>query len=129
MNAAHSPANHTSTGIVRPVTANATTMALNAIQISTGTRIIVHASVSMMLANAKNLVNTLIMRLAHANIIIMVLKNQSLMMVLTSTSVPPPMLVEMLANGDVTLLTAARQVSTSMTLNAYVSGHHTLAMT
>jgi hypothetical protein len=48
--------------------------------------------------------------------------------ILTSTSAPPQMLME-IAVGDVTLLMAALQVNTLMTINANVSAHHTLAVT
>ena len=48
--------------------------------------------------------------------------------ILTTTSAPPHLLME-IAVGDVTLLMAALQVNTLMTLNANVSAHHTLAVT
>jgi len=49
------------------VNANATTLALHANQLSTGTRSIVHASVLITIANALK-INTLIMIHAHANV-------------------------------------------------------------
>jgi len=66
-NAAQSSANHASTGMVRIVNANATTLALHANQLSTGTRSIVHASVLITIATALK-INTLIMIHAHANV-------------------------------------------------------------
>ena len=66
-NAAQSSANHASTGMVRTVNASATTLALHANQLSTGTRSIVDASVLITVATALE-INTLIMIHAHANV-------------------------------------------------------------
>ena len=126
-NAAQSIANHDSTGMVRIANASATSLALHAIQLSIGTRSIVHASVSMMIATALK-TNTSIMILAHANVRQVKLANQMLVIILTSTSVPPLIVME-IVNGDVTLSKAAMQMNTSMTLNANVSANHTLAVT
>jgi hypothetical protein len=122
-NAAQSLANHASIGTAQIANASATILDLHANQTSTGIRKNVLASVLTKLDVTK--INTLIMILARANVA------QKLKMIplpflkiqeLNITGVP--LLSMEFAIGDVTLLTSAVRINTSMTLNANVSAHH-----
>jgi hypothetical protein len=122
-NAAQSLANHASIGTAQIANASATILDLHANQTSTGIRKNVLASVLTKVDVPK--INTLIMILARANVA------QKLKMIplpflkiqeLNITGVP--LLSMEFAIGDVTLLTSAVRINTSMTLNANVSAHH-----
>ena len=122
-NAAQSLANHASIGTAQIANASATILDLHANQTSTGIRKNVLASVLTKVDVPK--INTLIMILARANvaqklkmIFLPFLKIQEL----NITGVP--LLSMEFAIGDVTLLTSAVRINTSMTLNANVSAHH-----
>jgi hypothetical protein len=122
-NAAQSLANHASIGTAQIANASATILDLHANQTSTGIRKNVLASVLTKLDVTK--INTLIMILARANVA-QKLKMISLPFLkiqeLNITGVP--LLSMEFAIGDVTLLTSAVRINTSMTLNANVSAHH-----
>lgn len=121
-NAAQSLANHASIGTAQIANASATILDLHANQTSTGIRKNVLASVLTKVDVPK--INTLIMILARANVAHLRIISLAHLKIQELNITGVLLLLMEFAMRDVTLLTIAVRINTSMTLNANVSAHH-----
>jgi len=121
-NAAQSLANHASIGTAQIANASATILDLHANQTSTGIRKNVLASVLTKVDVPK--INTLIMILARANVAHLRIISLAHLKIQELNITGVLLLLMEFAMRDVTLLTIAVRIDTSMTLNANVSAHH-----
>jgi len=121
-NAAQSLANHASIGTAQIANASATILDLHANQTSTGIRKNVLASVLTKVDVPK--INTLIMILARANVAHLRIISLANLKIQELNITGVLLLLMEFAMRDVTLLTIAVRIDTSMTLNANVSAHH-----
>lgn len=121
-NAAQSLANHASIGTAQIANASATILDLHANQTSTGIRKNVLASVLTKVDVPK--INTLIMILARANVAHLRIISLAHLKIQELNITGVLLLLMEFAMRDVTLLTIALRINTSMTLNANVSAHH-----
>ena len=121
-NAAQSLANHASIGTAQIANASATILDLHANQTSTGIRKNVLASVLTKVDVPK--INTLIMILARANVAHLRIISLANLKIQELNITGVLLLLMEFAMRDVTLLTSAVRINTSMTLNANVSAHH-----
>jgi len=121
-NAAQSLANHASIGTAQIANASATILDLHANQTSTGIRKNVLASVLTKVDVPK--INTLIMILARANVAHLRIISLAYLKIQELNITGVLLLLMEFAMRDVTLLTIAVRINTSMTLNANVSAHH-----